>query len=204
MQMNWWADEPIIFVREGDLECNRVRLLVAEKKAGCAIRMITANEIIPEFLEQLNPDGIYPLLVCKELACYGYALEELLHERYEKVRLLPRDLIKRAQLRLLSEMVRSWYRLPALQLRLKLEDLASMFDASNAFFASPEISILDIAIAALLFDLPRLQYWLTPGAPFTGYVRMMIGRPAFDVLPRPHLPYIGARGSPAPRLEGAA
>lgn len=202
--MQWWADDPIVFVRDGDRECNRIRLLVAEKRAGCAVRVLGAREPEPEFLVQLNPESQYPFLVCKELACYGYALEALLHERYEQVSLLPTDVIERAQLRLLADQVRSWYPLPPLETRNKLAELSDAFDPQLVFFASKEISVLDLAIAPLLFDAPRVQFRFIQGAPFTGYARMIVSRPSFSVLQRPKLSHADMRAPPLASRLGAA
>lgn len=201
--MQWWANEPLVFARAGDLESNRVRLLIAEKRAGCAVRVLRIDEPVPEFLEQLNPDGIYPFLVCKDLVCYGHALDELLHERYPAPQLLPNEPVYRAQMRLLAEQVSSWYRQSPLQQRAHLDELAAHFNPHLPFYASHAISVLDVAIAALLFDCVRIQYRFEAGAPFTGYARMMVLRPSFDVLERPQIVCAPIRPS-STRLEGAA
>lgn len=191
--MQWWATGPIVFVRDGDLECDRIRLMIAEKRANCAVRVFRSREVLPEFVAELNPDSVFPFLACKDLACYGHALEELLHESYTQFALLPEDPLKRAQLRLLADQVRSWYSESPMALRGKIKLLSAMFNPSLPFFASREISVLDIAIAPLLFAFPRIQYSLMPGEPFTGYARMMLGRPVFNVLPRPLLSPWGLR-----------
>lgn len=202
--MQWWANEPIVFCREGDLESNRIRLLIAEKRAGCAVRLLRTREAVPEFLAELNPAGIYPFLACKDLVCYGHALDELLHERYPAPQLLPYEPVRRAQMRLLAEQVASWYRITPIQQRARLDELAMNFDPHLPFYASQELSVLDIAIAVLLFESTRIQYRFEPGAPFTGYARMMVGRPAFfTTLERPQLLCAPMR-PPSTRLEGAA
>lgn len=200
--MQWWANEPIVFAKAGHLESNRVRLLISEKHAACAVRVLGKQEPIPEFLQQLNPNDIYPFLVCKDLVCYGPALDELIHERYPAPQLLPIEPVKRAQMRLLAYEVTSWYLLTPSAQRAKLDELSATFDSTLPFFASYDISILDIAIAPLIFDSARINYYFTPGAPFTGYARMILGRPASNVLERPQLRCAEVRHHP--RYEGAA
>lgn len=200
--MQWWANEPIIFVRAGDLESHRIRFMVAEKRAGCAVRVLQIDEAIPEYLLQLNPLSIYPFLVCRDLVCYGHALDELIHERYPAPQLLPTEPVKRAQVRVLCDEVAGWYRLSPSVQRAKLDELACTIDPLMPFFASNEITCLDVAIAPLLFASRAINYHFTPGALFSIYAKMMVARPAYDILPRPQLLYVEARPPPV-RLDAA-
>ena len=200
--MQWWASEPVVYVKSGELESNRVRLLIAEKRAA-AVKVLKPDDPIPEFLLELNPDHIYPFLVCKGVSCFGHALDELLHERYPAPQLLPTNAIDRARIRCLSDMVRSWYTLPPSVLRHKLSEVASTFDPTLTFCSSDTLTILDVAIAVLLFDARRIGYRFDAGTPFAGYARMLVARPAFSVLQRPQFAYAEMR-PPSTRLEGAA
>lgn len=200
--MQWWASEPVVYVKSGELESNRVRLLLAEKRAA-AVKVLAPDDPIPEFLLELNPDHIYPFLVCKGVACYGHALDELLHERYPAPQLLPVAAIERARIRCLSDMVRSWYSMPPSVLRLKLGEVAGTFDPTLTFCSSDSLTVLDVAIAALLFDVKRIGYRFQQGTPFAGYARMILARPSFSVLQRPQIAYAEMR-PPSTRLEGAA
>lgn len=112
--MNWWTSEPVVYTNS-DYDGHRVRLLIAEKRARIATRIRDIDEF-PESLTEVNTEGVYPILVDKNLVCYGAALDELIHERFPSPTLLPIDPVKRAQVRMLDARVRSWYRVSDKQL----------------------------------------------------------------------------------------
>lgn len=175
--MNWWTSEPVAYTNS-DYEGHRIRLLIAEKHARVVTRINSIDEF-PDSLAEVNPDGVYPVLIDKNLVCYGSALEELLHERFPSPTLLPVDPIKRAQVRMLANEVRSWYSLPPRDLLAKLLEVEESFETmSTLYMAGNVISIVDVALIPLLYEAMQLNVFV-PGPRFQTYISRVQSRPAF-------------------------
>lgn len=197
-----WCNEPILFVRSGHLESNRMRLMAAEKSA-CAVRVLEPDEPMPDYVLTVNPRGVYPVWIGAGVTLFGPALDELMHERFPEPQLLPHEAVLRSYVRFLTYELQRTYAGTGAEQRAMLGSIEAGFDPHRTFLVGRSMSVVDIAVAAMLFELPRIGYHITPGTPFAGYARMLLGRPSFQVLKRPHLPY-GQIETPTTRYEGVA
>lgn len=175
--MNWWTSEAVAYTKT-DFEGHRIRLLIAEKRARISTRIYGIDDF-PESLTEVNPDQHYPVLIDKNLICHGAALDELIHERFPSPTLLPIDPIKRAQVRMLAYQVRGWYSLQTRALREKLREVEEAYnDTPTHFIIDNTISVVDIALAPLLYEAITLGHYV-PGIRLCGYVERIQARPAF-------------------------
>lgn len=177
--MNYTTSDPVLFTKN-DLYGHRARLMVAEKRAAIQTKIIGTCEPIPEYLAAVNPKGVYPFLVDKNLVCHGPPLDELLHERYPAPALIPIDPSLRARDRMLCNEVVRWYRLPPDAIAQKLSEVEEVYDPSVKFLFG-YLSIVDIAIAPLLYRSPvkgKLKF----------YADDVLTRPSFDISLRDNIP----------------
>lgn len=182
--MSWWTSEPVAYTKS-DYEGHRIRYLIAEKRARIATR-IDMFEEFPESLQEVNPDGIYPILTDKNLVCYGSALEELIHERYPSPTLLPIDPVKRAQVRMLANKVRGHYNLGNVE--SFLAEVEETYNSHNSLFIIGHlISVVDVALAPLIYDATQLGTFVPSGS-FKNYTDRLMARPAFAQSLRPSTP----------------
>lgn len=173
--MNWWTSEPVAYTLP-DHEGHRLRFLIAEKRARISTRINGLDEF-PDSLQEVNPREAYPIVVDKNLVCYGHALNEFIHERYPSPSLLPVDPVKRAQVRMLEAEVRSWYSLTMIGLVAKLHEVEEAYE-NTSFICGSAISIVDIALAPLLHETIEFGTF-TPGPQFQAYVDHIRSRPSF-------------------------
>jgi RNA polymerase-associated protein len=149
--------------------CHRVRVVLAEKNITFEVQDIDPLNM-PEALMELNPYGSLPTLVDRDLRLYeSRIIMEYLDERFPHPPLLPVDPVSRSTSRLLMYRVdRDWYRLMDMilegkkdvprarkELRESLITTAPVFGA-KPFFMSDEFTLVDCAIAPLLWRLPML------------------------------------------------
>ena len=176
-----------------DPECHRARIVLAEKDITVEIHDVDTNNL-PEDLLDLNPYATVPTMVDRDLVLYNArVLIEYLDERFPHPPLMPVDPVSRAQLRLmLYRIERDWYSL-AKQLRDKtkasdnvrkelrdsLTSVSPIFD-QKPYFMSDEFSLMDCAIAPLLWRLPYKGIELPPSAkPLINYAERMFDRESF-------------------------
>jgi RNA polymerase-associated protein len=141
--------------------------VLAEKNITYEIEDIDPLNM-PEDLMELNPYGSLPTLVDRDLRLYeSRIIMEYLDERFPHPPLLPVDPVSRSTSRLLMYRVdRDWYRLMDIimegrkdaakarkELRESLISTAPVF-AAKPFFMSDEFTLVDCAIAPLLWRLP--------------------------------------------------
>ncbi|MEJ2454894.1 MAG: glutathione S-transferase N-terminal domain-containing protein [Candidatus Thiodiazotropha sp.] len=149
--------------------CHRVRLVLAEKNITYEVEDIDPLNM-PEELMELNPYGTLPTLVDRDLKLYeSRIIMEYLDERFPHPPLLPVDPVSRSTSRLLLFRVENdWYRQMDIilagkkeaakarkELRESLISTAPVFGA-KPFFMSDEFTLVDCAIAPLLWRLPVL------------------------------------------------
>jgi RNA polymerase-associated protein len=150
------------------VRCHRIRIILAEKDIAVDIVNLSPDDL-PEDLSDLNPYNELPTLVDRDLALYGtHVITEYLDERFPHPPLMPVDPVSRSAARLaLYRVERDWY--AALdQIRLasgsaltkarknfreSLLNAAEIFDL-KPFFLSDEFSIVDCAIAPVMWRLP--------------------------------------------------
>src|SRR5690348_17209757 len=158
-----------LFTASDNVQCHRVRMVLAAKGVGYDRVDVTLGKPSEELLE-FNPYGDVPTLLDRDLVLYQPALIcEYLDERYPHPPLMPVDPLSRARLRLAIVRVENdWLTLvdeieaggkaadvARKALRDDLVKNASAFKASK-FFLSPEISLADCALAPLVWRLDSL------------------------------------------------
>jgi stringent starvation protein A len=159
-----------------DPYCHRVRLVLAEKNITYEVEDIDPLNV-PEEVMELNPYGTLPTLVDRDLKLYeSRIIMEYLDERFPHPPLLPVDPVSRSTSRLLMYRVdNDWYTLmdtifngkkeaakARKELRESLITTSPVFSA-KPFFMSDEFTLVDCAIAPLLWRLPELGVEL-PGS----------------------------------------
>lgn len=172
-----------LYTTADDIQCHRVRLLLAAKGVSYERVMVEPGRP-PEDLIDLNPYGDTPTLVDRELTLYDTTVIcEYLDERYPHPPLMPIDPLSRARLRLAAVRIeRDW--LPevdtiraggrpaeAARKRLREQILASLplFKAAK-FFLNPEMSLADCLVAPVVWRLPWLGVDLgREGRPIVDY-----------------------------------
>jgi stringent starvation protein A len=183
-----------LFSRADDAHCHWVRFVLAEKALG--VRLIEADVARPpEDLIDLNPYQAVPTLIDRDLVVYeARIVSEYLDERYPHPGLLPTDPAGRAQTRVaLHRIEQDWYALlPALegsdrreQLRARKLLRDSVIAAESLFrarswFLSDQFSVLDVAVAPMLWRLRRWEIDVSDVAPSVQrYAQRLFARPGF-------------------------
>lgn len=159
-----------IFSSDNSLMCHRVRLVLAEKKINAEIEFVNLDEPPEDFID-LNPYGNLPALVDRDLVLNNSRIiMEYLDERFPHPPLSPVDPVTRARFKSIIERVdQDWYPMAeeilesdekkaAKARKLLKERLISAAPAFAAqpFFMSDELTLVDCAIAPLLWRLPAL------------------------------------------------
>jgi RNA polymerase-associated protein len=175
---------------------HRTRIVLAEKDVEIEIVSVTPGRF-PEDLLDLNPDHSLPTLVDRDLVLYdSRIIIEYLDERFPHPPLMPVDPVSRAQFRLaLHRIERDWYGIAAkldaaapdsaeaAKLRGELRDFivqTADFVRTKPFFASDELSLVDVTIAPLLWRLPRWRIDLPKESThLLKYANLLFSRPAF-------------------------
>jgi stringent starvation protein A len=157
-----------LFSAHNCVRCHRIRIILAEKDIAVDVVNLSPDDL-PEDLSDLNPYNEVPTLVDRDLALYGtHVITEYLDERFPHPPLMPVDPVSRAAARLaLYRVERDWY--AGLDLIAQSTGAAltkarkvfreSMLNATEIFdlkpyFLSDEFSIVDSAIAPVMWRLP--------------------------------------------------
>lgn len=155
-----------LFTGVNDIFSHRVRIVLAEK--GINFEGVDVDlSHPPEDLMELNPYGSVPTLVDRDLVLYdAQVIMEYLDERFPHPPLMPVDPVSRAQSRMtLHRIQRDWDSLVgkltkgrdkekvAKELCDSLTVIAPIFE-QKPYFMSDELSLLDCAIAPILWRLP--------------------------------------------------
>lgn len=183
-----------LFSRGDDPHSHRVRIVLAAR--GLAARVVESDPARPpEDLIDLNPFQSVPTLVDRDLVVYGAGIiTEYLDERFPAPALLPGDPAGRAQARVaLHRVDQDWYALvPALEggerrdeqraRRLMLEAVLASEPLFRVkpWFLSDQFSLLDAAVAPILWRLPRWR--IVPPSGVTAlerYAQRLFAHPAF-------------------------
>jgi RNA polymerase-associated protein len=183
-----------LYSRGDDPHSHRVRIALAAK--GLEARIVEVDPARPpEDLIDLNPFQSVPTLVDRDLVVYGAGIiTEYLDERFPAPALLPGDPAGRAQARVaLHRIEQDWYALvPQLEggekrdetraRRLMLEAVlaAEPLFRVKPWFLSDHFSLLDAAVAPILWRLPHWRVVLPAGAAVLDrYTQRVFGHPAF-------------------------
>ena len=183
-----------LYTTADGIQCHRVRLVLAAK--GVSYERVMVDPVKPpEDLLDLNPYGITPTLVDRDLTLYNTAVVcEYLDERYPHPPLMPIDPLSRARLRLATVRIElDW--LPevdtiraggkpaeAARKRMREQLLASLplFKASR-FFLNPEMSLTDCLVAPVVWRLPWLGVDLgREGKPILDYGERLFASQGFS------------------------
>jgi len=183
-----------LFSRADDAHSHWVRFALSEK--ALAARLIEADVTRPpEDLIDLNPYQAVPTLIDRDLVVYEARIVcEYLDERYPHPSLLPTDPAGRAQTRVaLHRIEQDWYSLlPALEgsdrrerdrARKLLRDsviAAEPLFRARSWFLSEQFSVLDVAVAPMLWRLRRWEIEVADSAQSVQrYAQRVFARPAF-------------------------
>ncbi len=183
-----------LFSGGDDVDSHRVRLVLAEKGINVDISEVGDDEL-PEDLIDLNPYNTVPTLVDRELVLFEPAvIMEYLDERFPHPPLMAVDPVSRAQSRLMFYRIKKdWDGLLASasgadskdatrarkELRDSLTSIAPLFER-HPFFLSDEYSLVDCAMAPLLWRLPAAGVSLRPQArPLIDYAQRLFQRDSF-------------------------
>lgn len=184
-----------LYSGRSDVYSHQIRWVIAEKDLEAEV-VDVGSGAIPEDLAELNPTGSVPTLVDRELVLYEpLVILEYLDERYPHPPLLPSDPVSRARARLtLCRIEKDLYgrmhmilaagaSKNAAQVRKELaEDLAVLVPAVEKmrFFMSDELTLVDCALAPLLWRLPQMKIELPKQAKaLDDYAARIFKRPSF-------------------------
>lgn len=182
-----------LFSNVDDVYSHQVRIVLAEK--GVNVEIIAAKQDEPsDDLLALNPYGTVPTLIDRELVLYeARIIMEYLDERFPHPPLLPVYPVARAETRkMMHRIEQDWYFLKncilnddnAEQARANLLESLTSLDpvfADKSYFLSDEFSLLDCALAPLLWRLPKLGLEIAPE--FKGlnaYMQRLFKRDSFQ------------------------
>jgi len=151
--------------------CHRIRLVLAEK--GLVVEFVEVDmDNKPEELLELNPYGSVPTLVDRDMVLYeSNIIAEYLEERFPHPPLMPVYPVARARNRLMRWRVdRDWYthmnkfyastskaekNAARKELYDSLMSVTPVF-ADQPYFLSEEFTLVDCALAVLLWRLPEM------------------------------------------------
>jgi RNA polymerase-associated protein len=183
-----------LFSRAEDAHSHWVRFALAEKSLGARVVESDASRP-PEDLIDLNPYQAVPTLVDRDVVVYeARVVCEYLDERYPHPALLPTDPAGRAHARVaLHRIEQDWYaQLPALEGADRREQLrarkllrdsvvaAEPLFRARSWFLSDQFSLLDVAVAPMLWRLPRWEIDIPESAQSVQrYGQRIFARPAF-------------------------
>lgn len=182
-----------LYSDDDDVNSHQVRIVLAEK--GVNIEILPASQDdIPKELFQVNPYGTVPTIIDRELVLYeARIIMEYLDERFPHPPLLPVYPVARAEARkMMHRIEHDWYYLlrriksgvEREQARSYLTDsllgLEPVF-ADKPYFLSDEFSLLDCAIAPLLWRLPQLGIEIPDKLKgLTAYMQRLFKRDSFQ------------------------
>jgi RNA polymerase-associated protein len=182
-----------LYSRGDDPHCHRVRVVVATK--ALEVRVVECDPASPpEDLLDLNPYQTLPTLVDRDLVIYGAGvIGEYLDERFPAPALAPGDPAGRARARMtLHRIEQDWYsHVPAIESRERREEqrarrrlLESIVAAEpllrlRPWFLSEQFSLIDAAVAPILWRLPHWEIDLPAGVPSVQrYLAKLLAHPA--------------------------
>jgi RNA polymerase-associated protein len=176
-----------------DIYSHQVRIVLAEKGVNIEIMFAKSGDASEELLA-INPYGTVPTLIDRDLVLYeARIIMEYLDERFPHPPLLPVYPVARAETRkMMHRIEQDWYSLlqniytnsdndgDRDQLRESLSSLEPIF-ADKPYFLSDEFSLLDCALAPLLWRLPRLGIDISKDLRgLTAYMNRVFNRESFQ------------------------
>lgn len=184
-----------LFSGDSDVYSHRVRIVLAEKGINVDIVPVDAGNL-PEDLIDLNPYNTVPTLVDRDLVLYSsQVIMEYLDERFPHPPLMPVDPVSRANNRLMLhrieqdlysqfDIVMSGGEKAVAKAKKEIRDnlvMVSPIFEQKPYFLSDEFSLVDCALAPLLWRLPGLNITLPKqAAPLLGYAERIFARESFQ------------------------
>ncbi len=186
-----------VYASADNIDDHRIRLVLAEKAIVNLDVVHVDPENPPADLVELNPEVSTPTLVDRgDLILYGdtTVMTEYLDDRFPHPPLMPAYPVQRAKMRMLVKRIeRDWY-----QPLYKLEEnpnnqeakdqlLESLLKARHIFaempyFLSPDFTLVDCAIAPLLWRLNTYDIELPETAQsISDYAERMFKRKSFQI-----------------------
>ena len=176
----------------------RCRLVLFEKGMDFEVRDVDLFNK-PEDISTMNPYGQVPILVERELILYeSNIINEYIDERFPHPQLMPADPLMRARARLMlfnfekelfvhvntlenerNKVGDKSHDKARAEIRDRLTTLAPLF-LKNKYMLGEEFSMLDVAIAPLLWRLDHYGIELSKtAAPLMKYAERIFSRPAY-------------------------
>ena len=176
----------------------RCRLVLFEKGMDFEVRDVDLFNK-PEDISTMNPYGQVPILVERDLILYeSNIINEYIDERFPHPQLMPADPLMRARARLMlfnfekelfihvhvleNDKAKSTEKMQEKarsEIRDRLTTLAPLF-LKNKYMLGDEFSMLDVAIAPLLWRLDHYGVELSKtAAPIMKYAERIFSRPAY-------------------------
>ena len=176
-----------------DIYSHQVRIVLAEKGVNVDIMLAKADDV-PSDLLAVNPYVTSPTLIDRELVLYeARIIMEYLDERFPHPPLLPVYPVARAETRkMMHRIEQDWYHLlqfiyagkdDALARQRLSDSLISLEPvfADKPYFLSDEFSLLDCALAPLLWRLPQLGIEISEQEKgLTAYMQRLFKRESFQ------------------------
>lgn len=178
---------------------HRCRMVFREKEMEAELREVDINDK-PEELAFYNPYNQTPVLIDRDLVLYeSNIINEYLDDRFPHPQLMPTDIVLRAKVRLLLYKIDSeifpHLRTLTLKRHLKkdradiarqkiaagLTELAAVLPKSYRYLIDKELTMLDVALAPLLWRLSFYKITLPPrvAAPLYKYAERVFSRQSF-------------------------
>ena len=179
-----------------DPQSHRTRIVLHEKDVECQVVEVDIRKK-PREIGELNPYNTVPTMIDRDLVLYdSHIINEYLDERLPHPPLMPVDPVSRAKARLmLMRFDRDWYSLlPDLTggdkkrtqnarntLRDGLTVISPVFK-EQAYILGPEFSLVDCALAPILWRLPLYGIELPRQAkPIIDYAERLFARKSFKL-----------------------
>ncbi len=184
-----------LFSSDTDVYSHRVRIVLAEKGINVEIVSVDYGNL-PEDLIDLNPYNSVPTLVDRDLVLYdAQVIMEYLDERFPHPPLMPVDPVSRATNRLMLHRIErdlyshfnvAWGSTDKAATKAKKEIRDNLMMISPIFeqkpyFLSDEFSLVDCAMAPLLWRLPQMNVSLPKqAAPLLAYADRLFALESFQ------------------------
>lgn len=184
-----------LFSGDTDVYSHQVRIVLAEKGINVDIVPVDPGSL-PEDLIDLNPYNSVPTLVDRELVLYSaQVIMEYLDERFPHPPLMPVDPVSRATNRLMLhrisldlyshlEVVLNGSEKAATKAKKEIRDnlvMVSPIFEQKPYFLSDDFTLVDCALAPLLWRLPSLNISLPKqAAPLQAYAERLFARDSFQ------------------------
>ena len=178
---------------------HRCRIVFCEKEMEADIQEVDINDK-PEVLADYNPYNEVPVLVDRNAYFYESSIiNEYLDDRFPHPQLMPTDIVARGRVRLLLYKIDSeifpFLRQLVLRRKIKKEqadkarqriveglmELSNVIPKGNRYIIDKEFTMLDVALAPLLWRLDFYGIHLPQRAatPLLKYAERVFSRPSF-------------------------